>query len=538
MSRAPAVVVVGSGASGVHFAASLLEKGRRVRMLDVGLPRPEAVAPTLDIGGLKRELEDPRSYFLGRHFETVILPGHEDEYYGFPPNKSYVFDSRGSFEFAAKGFAPLVSFAAGGLAEAWTGGCYPFDDGDLADFPFAWAELEPFYSRVAERIGITGELDDMQRFFPGHRALEAPLDLDAHSARLVGSYERARSHLNEKLGCYLGRSRLAVLSRDRQDRKACSYLGRCLWGCPHDALYTPSVGLRECLRNPDFEYLSGLSVDHFRFDTAGRVRRVVAREVATQRLREFEVQQLALAAGTLCSSKILLKSIQLDSGERRELSGLMDNRQVLMPFVNLGLIGKSFETRSYQYHQLAFGLSGAEARDRVHGLVTTLKTALIHPVLQSIPASLGASLALFRNIHTALGLVNINFSDQRRSDNRLALELGSEGGDRLVIDYAPDALEPERIRHATRRLRRALLRLGCIAPPPMTHTRPMGSSVHYAGVVPMQEQGGELTADPLGRCRGFENLYLVDGITFPSLPAKNLTFTLMANASRIAEQAF
>ncbi len=72
----------------------------------------------------------------------------------------------------------------------------------------------------------------------------------------------------------------------------------------------------------------------------------------------------------------------------------------------------------------------------------------------------------------------------------------------------------------------------------MTHLRPMGSSVHYAGVVPMKRDGGDWSSDPLGRCRGFDNLYLVDGTTFPSLPAKNLTFTLMANATRIAEQAF
>jgi hypothetical protein len=33
-------------------------------------------------------------------------------------------------------------------------------------------------------------------------------------------------------------------------------------------------------------------------------------------------------------------------------------------------------------------------------------------------------------------------------------------------------------------------------------------------------------------------LYFVDGTTFPALPAKNITFTLMANATRIAEEAF
>jgi choline dehydrogenase-like flavoprotein len=36
----------------------------------------------------------------------------------------------------------------------------------------------------------------------------------------------------------------------------------------------------------------------------------------------------------------------------------------------------------------------------------------------------------------------------------------------------------------------------------------------------------------------FDNLYIADGTTFPFLPAKNLTFTLMANAIRVADNAF
>ena len=46
------------------------------------------------------------------------------------------------------------------------------------------------------------------------------------------------------------------------------------------------------------------------------------------------------------------------------------------------------------------------------------------------------------------------------------------------------------------------------------------------------------STDETCRSRDFENLYFVDGTTFPSIPAKNLTFTLMANAARVAELAF
>ena len=39
------VVVVGSGASAVHFAQSLLEKGQGVLMLDVGRQQPPVSRP-------------------------------------------------------------------------------------------------------------------------------------------------------------------------------------------------------------------------------------------------------------------------------------------------------------------------------------------------------------------------------------------------------------------------------------------------------------------------------------------------------------
>jgi choline dehydrogenase-like flavoprotein len=530
------VVVVGSGASGVHFASSALRKGHRVIMLDVGHPRPAPVNPGESLGGLKSGLEDPARYFLGPRFEALILPDHGAEYYGFPPSKSHVFRERREFRFQARGFAPLVSFAAGGLAEAWTGGCYPFNDEDLKDFPFDYAGLAPFYSEVARRIGLSGELDDLARFFPAHDGIMEPLALDEHSAELLNAYRARKAYFNGELGTFLGRARVAALSRDHAGRKACDYSGRCLWGCPSDSFYTPAVTLRECRTWPTFEYRDGLYVDHFRFSSGGTVQSVVAFDAAGKE-QVFPVGRLVMAAGTLCSTGIFLESIRRDSGRAPELRGLMDNRQILMPFVNLRMLGRQFQAESYQYHQVAIGVRPPVALDYVHGLVTTLKTALIHPVVQSLPFDLGTSASVFRNLHAALGLVNINFSDHRREENRIALETGP-GGRRLLIDYRPAADEPARLKRVKAHFRKLLWKLGCVAPPPMTHVRPMGASVHYAGVLPMSTGSAPFTCTPECRSNDFENLYFVDGTTFPFLPSKNLTFTLMANAARVAETAF
>jgi choline dehydrogenase-like flavoprotein len=62
-----------------------------------------------------------------------------------------------------------------------------------------------------------------------------------------------------------------------------------------------------------------------------------------------------------------------------------------------------------------------------------------------------------------------------------------------------------------------------------------GNGIHYAGTLPMRAEPGrhELHAD--GRLEGTTRVYVTDGSGFPRLPAKNLTYTIMANALRIAE---
>jgi len=533
------IVVVGSGASAVHFAASALERGHEVTMVDVGRTRPDPVRPEDDFEELKRHLDDPVAHLLGERFESVVYPGESGEYYGFPPNKSYVFEEVDSFRVRATGFAPLLSFAEGGLAEAWTAGAFPFNAHEMADFPVSYEELAPYYDVVAERIGICGAEDDLAEHFPVHGHLLPALDLDEHSRLLLERYAARREALRE-MGCVMGRSRSAVLTRDRDGRRACGYLGRCLLGCPTDSLYTPVITLRELRKHERFTYRGGLCVQRFRFE-GRRVTAVVAERLEDGGTEEIPVDRLVLGAGTLPSAKIFLESWRRERGEVLRLEGLMDNRQVLMPFVNPGMIRRPHDPKTYQYHQILIGLLADDPRDYVHGIVTTLKTAMIHPVVQSMPLDVRTSLHVFRNLHAALGLVNVNFPDRRRPDCYLTLDAGSPEGEEappLRVHYEPPPGEGARLRASLRRFRRALRKLGCVAVPGLVHVRPMGASVHYAGTFPMTVEDRPLTTTPDGRSRDLDNLWFVDGSTFPFLPAKNLTFTMMANAARVAERAF
>ena len=73
-----------------------MASGDPVLALDVGRRGSTPVLPAASLNGLKRELPDPVSWFLGQDFEAALLPGVTEEYYGIPPSKNFVFDQRRS----------------------------------------------------------------------------------------------------------------------------------------------------------------------------------------------------------------------------------------------------------------------------------------------------------------------------------------------------------------------------------------------------------------------------------------------------------
>jgi hypothetical protein len=262
---------------------------------------------------------------------------------------------------------------------------------------------------------------------------------------------------------------------------------------------------------------------------------VIAHQVEDGSHKEFKTDKLILAAGPICTAEIFLESIRRDTGKIVQLHGLMDNRQILVPFVNLKMIGKAYDPETYQFHLLAMGLEGDTLKNYVHGQITCLTTALVHPIVQKIPLDLRTAIGFFRSTRSGLGILNLNFADTRRRDNIITLDEDNNGQISLVIEYTAHSGEKKEMRQAFNRAKKALLKLGCIVPPGTFRVRAKGESVHYAGTMPMSKIRGKYTTSEFCQSHYFENLFIVDGSTFPFLPAKNITFTLMANAVRVAE---
>ena len=352
------ILVIGSGATGVHFALSALRKNHAVTMIDVGVQKPPTPLPEANFVGLKQHLDDPVRFFLGEDFKAAALPesNNRAEYYNLPAAKDYVFETPKHFRYETYGLHPLVSFATGGLAEAWTGGCYPLNDTELSAFPFGYRDLEPHYGEIARRIGIGGEQDDLAEFFPHHEHLLAAVALDESSAILLARYERRRNAVTAKYKIRMGRSRQAVLATGVERRDGCRYCGRCLWGCPNGALYTPALTLRDCTAHANFSYRPGYFASHFHIVSGSFIDHLVAYPIEGGDRETFRADAYVLACGTLSTSNLFLRSLYKSTGEIIRLTGLTDNRQVLAPFLNLGMLGRSYKPDCYQYHQLAIGM--------------------------------------------------------------------------------------------------------------------------------------------------------------------------------------
>ena len=76
--------------------------------------------------------------------------------------------------------------------------------------------------------------------------------------------------------------------------------------------------------------------------------------------------------------------------------------------------------------------------------------------------------------------------------------------------------------------------LGAFTARPLIVGVPMGHAVHYAGTLPMVEEPGPFQCGRFGELHGTCRVHIVDSAALTELPAKNMSFGMMANAMRIA----
>lgn len=514
------VVVVGSGPAGTFAARQL--RGLRVLVLDVGNRAPEPLLDDVGLIARKRRGTATAPDLLGPRFESL---NNVTRAYLSPklkaPQLRYVTDRWQTLSpVRSDGFEATMSFASGGFANAWGAGCYRFTDAELRGFPFGASALEPFYDEATEHIGISGRDDDLTPSFGSTTALLPPLELDAGGHGLMRRYRSRRAHFHRR-GVRIGHPRIAVLTRAHRGRDAYRYTGAEFFRPRLPGIYNPAFTLEALIERGTITYRGNQLVERYREDEHGV--ELTARDTETGTTTTHRGRAVVLAAGALNSAKIVLRS---HDDHRSELP-LLDNVVSFLPLLDPWRIGCPPPEHALPL-QANLIYQGELADEPIQGSCYGMSAALASDFVFELPLSAGGNLQLIKYVLPALMTLQLFYPDAPRAGN--GLRLARDGC--LALRYRPverGLLE----RHLVATFRRA----GYLALARLCQYPPAGSSFHYAGCLPMhQRPSTRYQTDPSGRLHGTRGVYVADAATFPRLPSKNLTFTIMANAMRIAEE--
>jgi hypothetical protein len=523
------VIVVGSGPGGTNAAARLVEAGCRVLMLDFGNrdERYAGLMPSRPFLALRHDDPEQHRYFLGERFEGIPFGAVRVGAQLTPPRAYALADAAERLPIDAGDFAASTSLARGGLGVAWGAGVFPFSDDELRAMDLDLATMQPHYDAVAARIGVAGAHDDLLRFYPPSPTMMPALDADTTGTVVLEGYERRRASFNAA-GLYVGRPRIAVCSQPFRGRDAYPYYDLDFWADPGRSIYRPQWTLDELERDPAFTYRPRRLVEGFVEHRDGV--RVEATDADTGARESHDARALVLAAGTFGTARLVLRSLaRYDTP-----LPLVSNPYSYVPMLNLHMLGRATRDRRSSQGQLTAILVREQPHHRlVQAQVFSYRSLLTFKLMKELPLAARQARRLLQVLMPCFTILGIHHEDRPTPAKTCRLRRGPAGGpDVLEIRYRPTDEEERMQRDDERALLRCFRRLGCI---PLKRIRPgHGSSIHYAGTLPITAEERPLTCGLDGKLRGTRAVYLADGSVFPWLPPKGLTFNIMASADRVA----
>jgi choline dehydrogenase-like flavoprotein len=300
-------LIVGSGASGGWVAKELTEQGMEVLMLEAGPPRVPSrdfTEHTWPYQVRYRGFGDQRQMLTNQPVQRLCYAC--DEY----SHQFFVDDNEHPYTFPAdKPFMWIRGRQVGGKTFCWARESYRYSDyefkaakrdGYEENWPFSYAELEPYYDRVESYIGVSGSHEGLPQM-PDGKFLP-PMNLSC--GELL-----AKSVIEKQFGWRLMSDRVANLTVPHNGRPACHYCDQCQRGC-HTASYfnSPSVTLPAAAKTGRFTLLSDAVVSHVMTDTEGKATGVHYISRLTKVHKEARAKVVVIAAATLESTRLLLNS--------------------------------------------------------------------------------------------------------------------------------------------------------------------------------------------------------------------------------------
>lgn len=515
------VIIVGTGPSGAASALGFAEHGIVPLILDVGKEPSDVTSPDENMYSY-RKTHDAFELMIGRNYEMldhVINKKSPSPKISSPFMQFVIEDADELSPIEEKGSHIIQSFAKGGLASAWGAGLYRFLDDELRDVPIRASDLAPYYDRLTKEIGISGDNDDLTPFFGSTDDLLRPMELSGKAKKLLSMYKKKKRELNAR-GVFIGKPRLGVLSEDHDGRSAYDYRNLEMWMPNLPYVYTPAFTVRKLVDTEKALYRKSVLVRSW--DRKKDHLTVNAEDLDDGSSISFDCKKLVLAAGTVNSSKIVLES-KKDYGKKLPF---IENSLVQVPLVSTAFVGKELERDSFGLTNLNLVIDRKEDGLRLQGSMIELTSparALFHEMM---PFAARDNLTFIKYLLPAVSILFLYFPGSRETAGDLMLRPDRT----LEIKSVPIKVGKGIISEVASVFRS----LGAFTHPLII--KPPDHSLHYVGTMPMEEEPRqEYTCDRFGELYNEPDVHIVDGSVLAYVPSKNHSFTLMANAMRIAE---
>jgi ferredoxin len=403
------------------------------------------------------------------------------------------------------------SASYGGLTNIWGLCMVPFTDGDLKGWPYGRAELDPHYAAISKGIGIAGERDALNNCLGEDFVTQPPIATPPIISMLA---QRINSHpAGDAFHFAAGISRMAVETRP-EEANTCIACGECMLGCPRRSMHS-TVPIMETWRR------SGLIARAVpgRVLAVERQTRTVTIEMANGRRESMgPFDRIYICAGCIGTTEIAMRTLGLRDGPR-----IVDNGVYTFPLIYTGPpLSASYDQRRYLaltnllINAIPLTSAGRPAQLQVYLFFDHLWRFFTPFALWPVMAKLSCTL------RRRVLLVRIYLHGDH--SQRYAIRIDGERPARLSLAHTGTPIQ--QIPDLWPLIRRNIGGDGFIIPP--LRPTPQKTSSHYAASLPL---GREPVAMDASIAPG---VYICDSSVFPSAPAASPTFTIMANARRIA----
>jgi len=467
------VIIIGSGAGGAAAAYHLTQCGKRVLLLEKGLPLPKD-GSTLDVDKVvRRQLFIDDDPWLDKDGRTVV-----------PQERSNLGGKTKWYGAALLRFAP-EEFGADAAHQ-----CLPW--------PFAFDELEPFYAEAERLLGV--------RHFP-----------------IEPDFQRIVTGLRSRDPRWRKQPLPVALAPDILDHPE---------EAKHFDAFASPRGLKADAENhlldrvrgkPNLEIRTGKKVVALRA-TASSATRVSG--VACEDGSHYQGDIVLLAAGALHSPRLLQTYVETNKLAANLACYPQIGRNYKYHLLTAMLM-LTWKRQTDVLRKTTVLLHDALPHSSVQPL-GWLDGELLAPELPRLLPRWGADLVGQR----AYGFF-LQTEDGSHPDNRVVAK--ANGTALPCLDYDSRRLPPARAEHQrlVRLLQRQLLSIGYVG---LVKPIPITGTAHACGTLVAGNDPSASVVDADGKVHGFDNLYVVDGSALPRSSRVNPALTIYAWGLRVASR--